>query len=45
MEEQENQFIGEYKDIWSTSSLHVAVQCETVTSLSHPNEETWGSTP
>jgi len=43
MEEQEN--IGENKAIWSTSSLHVAVECGIVASLSHTNEETWSSTP
>jgi len=37
MEEQENQFISENKAIWSTSSLHVAVQCGIVASLSHPS--------
>ena len=39
MEEQENQFIGENKAIWSISSLHVVLQCGVVASLSHPNEK------
>jgi len=45
MEEQENQFIGEIKAIQSTSPLNVAVRCRIVSSLNHPNEETWTSTP